>query len=142
MNGKQRSGSEKSPPSSSEDGPGLTKRKNFPAKVRREIIERSGGICECGCGEPFTEKDPVQVDHTIEAVLLDRDHKLTAKDGKALRKSCHLVKTKKRAPVLAKIVRLAKKRKGEITRRKAVIPGSKGSGYKKKLNGKVERRTK
>lgn len=30
-------------------------RREFSVRTRKAAYERSGGVCECGCGQPFTE---------------------------------------------------------------------------------------
>ena len=111
-------------------------RQEFPVKVRKAAWDRAGGICECGCSQPFTNADPVEYDHIVEAAL---GGEATIGNCIALRKSCHRAKTSERAPVIAKASRIERKTQG-LTGRKAVIPGSKTSGWKRKLDGTVVRR--
>jgi hypothetical protein len=47
---------------------------------------RSNGVCECGCGIPFTERDPMQRGHRTYARL---GHELNT-DVLAVRRSCNL----------------------------------------------------
>ena len=77
-------------------------RREFTEAVKREIRERSGGICEChrmpadiihmfpkGC-----DRDATDIDHIYADVLeTDKSKPLTAADGAHLSKACHLIKT-------------------------------------------------
>lgn len=111
-------------------------RREFPVKVRKFIWDRAGGLCECGCGQPFTVSDPVQYDHIIPDAL---GGEATAENCRAIRRSCHQGKSIAERGSITKAHRLDRKAKG-LTGRKAVIPGSKSSGWKRKLDGTVERR--
>ena len=76
----------------------MTARREFPRRVRAEIILRAtnaAGIVTCeGCGLVLGRK-PYEVDHTLpEALVMDKSRKLTAADGKLLGKACcHTPKT-------------------------------------------------
>lgn len=112
------------------------KRIEFSAKVRLAAWERSGGLCECGCQVKILPGDGPEYDHRVEAVL---GGEATLQNCVVLRRRCHQAKTSARAPVLAKTRRLEKAASG-IRPRKVVIPGSKASKWRKKIDGSVERR--
>ena len=77
-------------------------RREFTEAVKREIRERSGGICECHrmpadirhlfpkvCGKPASE-----IDHIYADVLeTDKSAPLTAEDGADLARPCHVIKS-------------------------------------------------
>ncbi len=113
----------------------MTDRMEFPVKVRKAAYDRSGGICECGCGVPFG-KERVEYDHDIPAY---HGGKPTLENCRALRWSCHKVKTAQDMQAIKKTRRIIKKQRG-LTAQKATIPGSKNSHFKKKLDGTVIKR--
>lgn len=110
-------------------------RAEFPVKVRKAAYERSGGKCEC-CGRPFGKhpKERPHYDHVLPDFL---GGKPTLENCEVLRRDCHEAKTARDdTPKFAKVRREDKRRKGwQAPKRK--IPGSKGTGFKKKLSGKV-----
>lgn len=113
-------------------------RSEFPVSVRKAAYARSGGICECGCDRPFTDhpKERPQYDHALSDYLggaNDLDNCVV------LRVDCHQAKTQASdMPHIVKARRGEKARKG-FERRKAKIPGSKGTGLRKKISGEVVR---
>lgn len=110
------------------------KRKEFTPKTKAAALARAGGFCECGCGEPLSH--PVEYDHIVEAFFgggNDLDN------CAVLNRACHLEKTKERMKAVSKTRRLEKKRLG-IEKKKAKLPGSKATKWRKKLNGQVEKR--
>jgi 5-methylcytosine-specific restriction endonuclease McrA len=115
------------------------KRIEFSAKVKLAAWERSGGQCECGncAGAKIVPGDGPEYDHRVEAAL-GGDGSLENCIVSSAR--CHRSKTSARAPVIAKARRLEKKQANLRPARKALIPGSKGTRYRKKLDGSVERR--
>jgi len=76
----------------------MTARREFPRKVRFEIIKRAsdekGNISCEGCGLKLGKK-AWHIDHTIaDALVLDKSRPLTADDGKLLGwDCCHKPKT-------------------------------------------------
>jgi hypothetical protein len=110
-------------------------RREFSASVRKAAWSRCDGRCE-GCGVEFTAANPPEYDHGVEDYLGGEP---TPENCIVLgRKCCHAPKTANRAPVLAKVRRIDAKAAG-TTGRKAVIPGSKGSGLRKRMDGTVWR---
>ena len=109
----------------------------FSVRVRKAAWDRSRGICECGCGQPFTAADPVDYHHRIEASL---GGDATLENCIALRRSCHRIETIARAPFIAKATRLERKARG-ITAKKHSLPGGRNSPWKMKIGGGVVRRS-
>ncbi len=112
-------------------------RRTLSRKRKAAIHERHGGICHI-CGD-YVPLDEAEFDHVIALALCfdDTDDNL----GPA-HVPCHAKKTKGDVKQIAKAKRVFKKHHGLVTRRKAIVPGSKASKWKKKLNGTVERRVK
>lgn len=113
-------------------------RKEFPASVRKAAYKRSGGICECGCGQPFSDhpKERPQYDHELPDFLGGTND---LENCKVIRVACHLVKTYGQDMTQIKKVRRADKDRTNTGAVKRKIPGSKGTGIKKKLDGTVVR---
>lgn len=113
----------------------MGKRRTLSAKVRTAIHERDSGICHL-CGD-FVPLDEVEFDHVIPFALGGADE---ITNLAPVHKVCHAAKTKGDVKQIAKAKRVHKKHHGLVTRRIAKIPGSKGTMWKKKLNGATERR--
>lgn len=114
-------------------------RREFPLAVKRAALARSGGNCECGCGRPFGEhpKERPHYDHVLPDFL---GGKPDLENCEVLRVECHDAKTfKGDIPRIAKVRREEKRRNG-LTAPKQKLPGSKGSPWKRKMNGAVVRR--
>lgn len=81
-----------------------TPRKGFTPKQRREMYERQGGLCGCGCGEPL-------------GLSWDGDHRIPLAMGGAhdpsnwiaLKPSHHLDKTRQDVRKIAKVNRIRKR---------------------------------
>ena len=112
-----------------------TKRRTLSAKRKAAIHERDHGICHW-CGD-FVPLDEAEFDHITPFALGGADDEANLGP---VHKPCHAAKTKGDVKRIAKAKRVAKKHQGIITRRIAKIPGSKGTVWKKKLDGTVERR--
>lgn len=111
-------------------------RREFSLKTKKAAYERSGGICECGCGRPFTDqpKERPHYDHAI-ADMLGGTNDL--ENCQVFRIECHDAKTYgKDMPRIVKVRREDKRRKNQEARKRK-IPGSKGSGYRIKMDGSV-----
>jgi len=96
----------------------MTARREFPRKVRFEIIKRASDekgrlVCE-GCGLVLGSK-PWHLDHTIpDALMLDKSRPLTADDGKLLGwDCCHKPKTAKDVGDIARSIRRFGKDRGD-----------------------------
>lgn len=122
-----------------------TRRREFSAKLKEQIVERAtnadGQICCEGCGQVLGYKK-WQIDHTLaEEFVTDKSKPLTIEDGRLLGQACC------HAPKTADDIR--KLRKGDRQRRydrgirqtRNPLPGSKASGWRKPFNGPPERRT-
>ena len=110
-------------------------RAEFSYKTRKVAFERAHGFCECGCGQPFGDhpKERPHYDHIIADFNGGRN---TLDNCQVLRVDCHQAKTAEDMPFIKKN-RREDKRKNGTGARKALIPGSKGSGVRKGMNGVV-----
>ena len=116
----------------------MTRRIEFSQSVRKAAYARSGGICECGCGLPFGDhpKERPHYDHIVPAEL---GGDASLENCQVLRVDHHEAKTAEEdMPRIVKARREDKRRTGTQARKRK-IPGSKGTGIRKKLNGDVVR---
>jgi len=115
---------------------GATDDTPIPPRVRLRVFLAYEGICQCGCGTKINNK-PWQCDHKAAIInggenresnlhpLLDEHHKL---------------KTKK--DVAEKAITYKKRLKNYgVKKSKWAMPGSKASGWKRKMDGSWERRS-
>lgn len=108
----------------------------IPQRVRLRVFERYSGICQ----ETFRKITP--------ADKWDCDHEIALANGGEHRESnlrpvlreAHRAKTKDDVALKAKIARVKAKHTGAKTPSRNKIPGSKGTGWKIKLDGTRERR--
>lgn len=117
-------------------------RRNFPASVQREALERSGGICECHliphvfkqpCGRPLGAGNTF-FEH-VDPDFMSKDNSL--RNAAALTKTCFKYKTANfDLPRIAKAKRNFDSHNG-IRRYKQKLPGHRGSYLKKKISGEV-----
>lgn len=49
------------------------KRKAIPVRVKRAVVERQGGICKCGCGQPVSWKPKTNTHFDHEPALRLRE---------------------------------------------------------------------
>ncbi|WP_316859963.1 HNH endonuclease signature motif containing protein [uncultured Cohaesibacter sp.] len=118
----------------------VTVREEFSKKTKAEAFLRDGGRC-VKCGTKLSP-DATEYDH-IEPCGLGGDNSLD--NCQCLCGECHKEKTKGDVKTIAKVKRIHNKHVGIETRKKQKLPsrpfpGSKQSGWKKKLDGSVERR--
>lgn len=119
-------------------------RREFPSSIREEIVRRAKNereqiTCE-GCGLVLGHK-AWELDHTIpEALVVDKTAPLTAKDGQLLGYCCHRGEDGKTAHDVADIAR-AKRREarhlGIPRSQRNLIPGSRGTKFKRKISGET-----
>lgn len=114
-------------------------RSEFPPKVRLAAWERAGGKCE-NCGNKIVSGNGPHYDHsTPDAVggspTLGNCVVLCIRP-------CHMLKTTKTdVPEIAKTKRITAKHIGAERTASRPLAGSKRSGWRKKMDGTVERRT-
>lgn len=109
-------------------------RKEFPAKVKVAAFERAKGHCEA-CGAYIIGR--AEYDHSLPDALGGEP---TLENCVCLCSKCHRQKTSTvDVPMIAKTKRVKAKAIG-AKRSKTPLPGSRGSGWKKKMDGSVVRR--
>lgn len=107
-------------------------RKSYTTRQRVMLFEAHGGKC-WRCGLPITIKDEWELGHCGRAYWLD-GHEVAPEH-----KRCNREDAKEQTKAAAKSVRIRAKAYG-IKRTKHIVPGSKASPWKKKLDGTVVRR--
>lgn len=138
-------------------------RPDFSPKTKLAMWQRAGGPddprCECymvkekdefrHCGrQPITKSDPAEYHHIAEAEGADRQADperwaflKSAENGACVRRSCHKAITGSvTAPQIAKSRHQRRREAGIKKATTRPLPGSKASGWKKKLSGEVVRR--
>jgi hypothetical protein len=122
-------------------------RREFSPKVREEIITRATNkagfpVCE-KCGGVL-KRGAFEIDHVLaEGLVVDKSAKLTAKDGQLLGACCHRGedgKTNRDVKAIAKAKRRRRKHNGDRRKTRQLIAGSRGTPWKRKMNGTTERR--
>lgn len=105
-------------------------RREFSKAVRRDAFLRAAGKCElCGCKFKYGE---CEFHHRIEAYL---GGEATLANAVCLCRHCHALATKERHPEIDKTRRLSDRRMN--IRKKSTMPGSRGSKYKRLMNGET-----
>lgn len=106
----------------------------IPPRVRLRVFERFNGICQ-ETGRKIQPGDEWDCDHE-RAIINGGEHR----EGnlRPVLRTAHRAKTAEDVAIKKKDARVAKKHRG-IKKRKALIPGSKGSGWRKPLNGPAYR---
>lgn len=122
----------------------MRRRREFPTSVKRDALNRSGGLCEChrvpqlptfgkGCGRPLG------IGNTFfEHIVCDNlDGEPTLENCAALVKTCFRIKTDTYdLPVIAKVKRQRDKSFG-IRGTLRPLPGARSDIIKKKMDGQV-----
>lgn len=108
----------------------------IPARVKVRVFDRAGRVCAI-CTLPIVGKLRPAYDHKT-ALVNGGQHRES--NLQLLCVPCHAVKTKadvaeKSTVYRKRLAHLGLKPKGRL------MPGSKASGFRKKINGQVERRT-
>lgn len=82
-------------------------RREFSKATKLAAWERSGGRCECGCGQKILGTP--EYDHITPAAIGGSND---LDNCRVMAKRCHRVKTSKDVPAIAKSTRIAEKRAG------------------------------
>lgn len=106
----------------------------IPPRVKDRVLEKQDHRCAT-CAAPFVGKVTPEFDHRL-ALINGGENRET--NVQALCGLCHGPKTRRDVAQKAKDARVRQKHLG-IKTRKALIPGSKGSGWRKPLNGPAYR---
>ena len=111
-------------------------RRHISTKERVAIFQRHDGKCHI-CGAVIWPNDAWDVEHIIPLAQGGDD------EGDNLapaHRCCHAAKTRRDAADTARAKRLEARHIGAKAPSRAVIPGSKRSGWKRKISGEVVRR--
>jgi len=112
------------------------KRQEFTTSVKEAAFERSGGICECGCKLPIQGRP--DYDHYPKPAALGGPG--TLDNCRVLDRKCHAKITREKdIPAIAKGKRIVRKSRNTWTRSRP-MPGSRASGWRRKMDGTTERR--
>jgi hypothetical protein len=125
----------------------MSNRREFTDKQKLAMWERCGGLCE-RCGRKIVGALKPRYDHIVPDAVADKSKPITAADGQCLCHECHDRKTFKQyggpasrgdVSEIAKTDRIIEKQAGVKKRKGRPMPGSKASGLRKRMDGKVER---
>lgn len=108
----------------------------IPPRVRLRVFERYGGTCQL-TGRKIMPGDKWDLDH-VKPLAMGGEHRES--NLQPVLKSAHIEKTKHDVAELAKARRLAAKHAGIEKRKGKPMPGSKASGWKRKITGEWVRR--
>lgn len=111
-------------------------RRRFSAKALLEkLIEHKGNCAVCGFKTGGSAG--LEWDHVIPLEMGGDD---TLENLQPLCRPCHRAKTRQDAGHTAKAKRMQQREAGISRQPKKTIPGSKASGWKRKMDGTAERR--
>lgn len=105
----------------------------IPARVRQRVFDAHGGICAVS-GREIRPGDPWDCDHRI-ALVNGGEHRES--NLQPVLSDAHREKTAADVATKAKNARVRKKHIGARQKPKFVMPGSRNSKWKRKINGEV-----
>jgi len=119
----------------------------FSKETKRAALKRSGGLCEAS-GKRYGLEDGQRCNAPLsKGVIFDHDDpeanskNATLENCRAICPVCDRYKTFLiDIPMIAKTVRMQDKHNG-IKRQGPALMGTKASGWRKRMNGQVERRS-
>ncbi len=113
-------------------------RREFPKKVKLAAWDRCGGKCD-RCGNKIVAGNGPEYNHRLPDYLGGEP---TLENCEVLCiKPCHRTVTSEQdRPVIDKARRVMEKRIGVRSRKSRPMPGSRASGFRKRMDGSVERR--
>lgn len=110
-------------------------RRNLSPKARLSIFLASGGICHL-CGRKIEPGEGWELEHVIPLAMGGEDAPANMQPAHA---KCHKAKTRDDVGNIARAKRREARHLGAY-RPKRLIPGSKGTGLRKHIDGRVSRR--
>lgn len=111
-------------------------RRQFSVRALRARLADFAGRCACGCEQEISAATGIDWDHVIPLELGGEDE---IENMQPLTVRCHKAKTARDHGDIAKAKRRQAKHLG-LKGRKQLIPGSRGTRFRKRLDGTVERR--
>lgn len=115
---------------------GATPDSRIPPRVRVRVFEKFGGVCQLS-KRKIRAGDPWDCDHIIALINGGEHRESNLQPALA---APHREKTADDVGEKSKVANMRKKHLGIKTSNSRPIPGSKRSGWKKLMNGKVVRR--
>lgn len=112
----------------------------IPPRVRLRLFERAGKKCE-ECGRVLIHRGEFDIDHKIALVnWTGEGHGNRESNLQVLCKWCHKGKTAGDVAEKSRAYRVKAKLYGKAKAKGRPLPGTKASGWKKRMDGTVERR--
>jgi 5-methylcytosine-specific restriction endonuclease McrA len=115
---------------------GTTDDTPVPPRVRVRVFDRDGGRCQCGCGRKILVGEAWETHHVVPLIAGGENREANLA---TLLKAHHAKQTKADVAAKAKSYAVRSRHLG-VKRKSRSIPGSKASGWKRKMDGTVERR--
>jgi 5-methylcytosine-specific restriction protein A len=116
----------------------MTTRKRLSTKDRVRIFELAKGVCHL-CDGKITTGQSWEVSHAVPLEMGGADE---IQNMFPAHKACHAAQTAKiDIPMIAKAKRRQARHLGIKKHTSRPMPGSRASGWKRKFNGSVERRS-
>ena len=113
---------------------GKTDDSAIPTRVKARIVMAQDGICACGCGVKLgSAGERIEFDHEIALILGGENRESNIR---ALRCRCHKGKTRQDGAQKSVEARKRAKFLG-LDKPKRIMPGSRASKWKKRLDGTV-----
>ena len=109
-----------------------------PPRVKARIVLAQNGVCACGCGVKVgAAGERIEFDHA-KALINGGENRES--NLQALRPACHAMKTRQDVAEKAKVASVRAHHLGLKSPTRHPLPGSKGSKWKRKVDGTVVRR--
>lgn len=113
----------------------MTRRRFAETALKRRLDDYGGACAECGI--PVGGAAGLEFDHITPLEMGGED---SLANLQPLCRGCHKSKTATDVRAIRRAQRLERRAQGIGPTRRAVIPGSKGSRWRKRLDGTVEER--
>lgn len=109
-----------------------------PPRVRLRVFDRYRGRCQCGCNRLIRPGEAWDCEDTI-AIINDGERRES--NLKPWLSEHHPKKTAQDVAEKSRVYRKRARHVGIKLRKSRPMPGTKASGFRKRMNGLVERRT-